>query len=128
MKKKIFSVFAAIIIAIPLLTITVFGATPRWTFFNSATALCIEEDDAYYASATAGRDVVQLDLSAVLYEKGLFTSYTEVARTNKTVYTYYATLNGSYSYSSLKSYKIVLTATAYTSSGQTETITVSEEY
>jgi len=128
MKKKIFAVFTVLIITIPLLTITVFGATPRWTLFNSATALCIEEDDAYYASATAGREVVQLDLSVVLFEKGLFTDYTEVARTNKTVYTYYATLNGNYSYSSLKSYKIVLTATAHTAAGQSETITISKEY
>ena len=128
MKKKFNAVFAALIIAIPLLTFTAFGATPRWTLFTSATAYCIEEDDLYYARVSAGSDVTRLDIDVVHYEKGLFSSYAEVSRINRTIYSYYATVSGNYSYSSLKNYKIVLTATARTASGQTETITISEEY
>lgn len=128
MKKKLFAIFAMLIIAIPLLTFTVFGASPRWALFNSATALCIEDDDLYYASATAGNDVTQLRMVVVLYEKGLFSNYTEVSRIDETVNTYYNTVSKSYNFSSLKSYKVELTATARTATGQIEVITVSKEY
>lgn len=128
MKNKVFAVVAAFIIAIPILTFTAFGATPRWTLFNSATTFCVEEDDLYGARVSAGNDVTRLDLDIILYEKGMFSSYTEVSRISRTIYDYYAVVSGSYSYSSLKNYKVELTATARTSSGQYETITVSEEY
>ena len=128
MKKKVFAVVAALIIAIPLFTFTAFGVSPRWTLFRSATALCIESDNTYYADVSASSDVTRIDLYLVLYEKGLFSSYSEVSSLSRTVYSNATTVYNNYNYSSLKSYKVVLTATARTASGQTETITVSEEY
>ena len=128
MKRKFFAVFAALIIAIPLFSFSAFAKTPRWSLITSATAVCVEEDDLYYASVTSGSDVTQLDLSVVLYEKGLFSNYQEVSSIHRSYLRSYATVSGSYAYSSLKNYKVVLTATAHTASGQTETITISEEY
>lgn len=128
MKKKIIAVFAAFIIAIPMLTFSAFGATPRWTFFNSATVFCVKDDDTYGATVTAGNDVTQLTLNVALYEKGLFTDYKKVDSISNTVYSHYYTISDVFSFSSLKSYKVELTATARTAAGQVEVITISDEY
>ena len=95
---------------------------------STSTGFADVADNAYYAEASCGSDVTQLKLVAVLYEKGLFSNYTEVARSEKTVHNNYGSVNGTYSYSALKSYKIELTATARTAAGQVEVITVANEY
>ncbi len=128
MKKKLIALLAAIIIVVPIFTITASRATPRWTLFNSASAVCSRTSDTYLVSVTALQDVNKMDIDVVLYEKGLFSSYTEVSSINKTVYSHFHSAQGSYAYSSLKDYKIEMTVTAYTQSGQSETITVSNEY
>lgn len=128
MKKKILAVLVTFIITIPLLTITVFGATPRWRLITSATAVCVEEDDLYYASITSINDVTQLDVHVILYEKSILSDYTVVSSIDRTFYRSYATVSSNYSFSSLKDYKVELIATAYSSSGQPETIYISEEY
>ncbi|MBQ6850874.1 MAG: hypothetical protein IJN77_07545 [Oscillospiraceae bacterium] len=128
MKKRIIALIATIIIAVPIFTTTAYRAQPRWSLINSATALCIIEDDYYIASVIAVEDVYKMDINVKLYEKGLFTSYTEVSSISKTVYNYVHTANKTYDFSSLKDYKVELTVKAYTQSGQTETVTISEEY
>lgn len=128
MKKRLIALLATIIIAIPILAIPVSRAQPRWTLMSTATAICGMESNTYIASVTASPEVYKMDIDVILYEKGLFTSYKEVSSIHKTVYNYHHNTQGSYSYSSLKDYKIELTVTAYTQSGQTETITVANEY
>lgn len=128
MKKRMIALIATIIIAIPIFTTVAYRAQPRWSLINSATAQCYRSDNIYIATMSANSNVYKMDIDVILYEKGLFTGYTEVSSIHKTVYNYYHTTSNSYTYSSLKDYKIELTLTAYTQSGQTETITVSEEY
>ena len=128
MKKKILAVLAAILVAIPMLTVSVSRVTPRWSLINSATALCIMDGDYYYASVIAGDDVTRLDMDVILYEKGLLTSYSEVSSIHRTVYSYYKTLSCDYTFSSSKDYKVELTVTAHTADGQTETVVITKEY
>ena len=128
MKKRLIALLATIIIAIPILAIPAARVQPRWSLMNSATAVCAFSDNKYIASMTAASDVYKMSMDIILYEKGLFTSYKEVSRISKTVYNYYHTTDGSYNYSASKDYKIELTVTAFSTSGQTETITVSNEY
>lgn len=128
MKKRIIALLATIIIAIPILAIPASRVQPRWSLINSVIARCYIEDEQYVGSISALDDVYKMDIDIILYEKGLFTSYKEVSSIHKTVYNYYHTAIGNYTYSSSKDYKIELTVKAYTQSGQTETVTISEEY
>lgn len=128
MKKRIIALLATIIIALPIFATVVSRATPRWSLVNSITANCVLADDLYFADITAVNDVYKMDIDVILYEKSLFSSYKEVSSIHKTVYNYYHTAFGSYTYSSLKDYKLETTIKVYTQSGQTETVTVSEEY
>ncbi|MBQ8603566.1 MAG: hypothetical protein IJ410_01805 [Oscillospiraceae bacterium] len=128
MKKRLIALIAAIIIAVPVFATTASRVQPRWTLIGTATAVCGISDNTYAARVTASPDVYKMDIDVILYEKGLFTSYTEVSSIHKTVYNYYHTTEGTYTYSTSKDYKVELTVTAYTQSGQTETITVSNEY
>ena len=123
MKKRIIALVATIIIVL-----AVSRVQPRWSLMNSATAVCSLSDDTYIASMTAVSDVYKMDIDVVLYEKGLFTSYKEVSSISKIVYNNYHTTYNTYAFSSNKDYKVELTVTAYTQSGQTETITVYNEY
>lgn len=128
MKKRVIALLATIIIAIPILVIPVSRIQPRWSLINSANAVCFLNSDTYVANMTAVTDVYKMSMDIILYEKGIFTGYKEVSRISKTVYNYYHTVEGSYSYSDSKDYKIEMTVTAFSTTGQTETITVSEEY
>jgi len=128
MKKRIIALLAALIIAVPIFATTASRVQPRWTLINTATTVCSIENDTYIARVTASNDVYKMDIDVILYEKGLFTSYTEVSSIHKTVYNYSHAAANTYDFSSLKDYKIEMTVKAYTQSGQTETITVSEEY
>lgn len=128
MKKRVIALLATIIIAIPILAIPAARAQPRWSLLNSATALCYRSENKYIGDITALNTVYKMDIDIVLYEKGFFTSYKEVSSIHKTVYNYTHTAIGDYTYSASKDYKIEMTVKAYTQSGQTETVTVSEEY
>lgn len=128
MKKRIIALIAAIIIAIPVLALPAARAQPRWTLVTSAAASCYISDNKYIGTVTAANTVYKMDIDIVLYEKGFLTSYKEVSRISKIVYNYNHSAFGDYTYSSLKDYKIEMIVTAYTQSGQTETITVSNEY
>lgn len=128
MKKRIIALLATIIIAIPILAIPAGRIQPRWSLVSTATALCSIDDNTYLGSVICGNDVYKMSMDILLYEKGLFTGYKEVSRISKTVYNYYHTTEGSYNYSASKDYKVELTVTAFSTSGQTETITVSNEY
>ena len=128
MKKRIITLIAAIVIAVPIFAMSTYRAQPRWSLMSTANVFCSMNSDTYVASVTASPEVYKMDIDVILYEKGLFTSYTEVSSIHKTVYNYYHNAQGTYNYSSLKDYKIELTVKAYTQSGQTETITVSNEY
>lgn len=128
MKKKIIALIATIIIAIPIFTTEAFRVQPRWSLLNSITAVCYTSDDVYLVDVSAMNNVTRLDISATVYEKGLFSGYTQVSTLNKTVYTYHHSVTKSYDFSTLKDYKIDVTIKAYTRAGQTETVTVSEEY
>lgn len=128
MKKRIFALIATIIITIPIFTAVAYRAQPRWSLINSATAVCALEDNTYIVNVTASQDVYKMDINAILYEKGLFTSYKEVSSIHKTVYNYHHTTANTYDFLSSKDYKVELTVTAYTQSGQTETISFYEEY
>lgn len=130
MKKRIIAFFAAILIALPMVTATASAAEiqPRWSLINSMNAWCSMEGNAYIGSVTASNTVYKMDISIVLYEKGLFTGYKEVSRISKTVYDFSHTASSAYTYSSTKDYKVEITVKAYTSSGQTETVTVYNEY
>ena len=111
MKKRIIAFFATILIALPMVIATASAAEvqPRWSLINDMTALCIIDDDYYYASVTSNLNVNKMDIDVVLYEKGLLTSYKEVSRISKTVNNYHHSCTNSYNFSSLKDYKVVLT-------------------
>lgn len=128
MKKRIIALLATIIIAIPILAIPAARVQPRWSLMRSASVICSMDDNTYVATMAADTSVYKLSMDIILYEKGLFTSYQEVSRISKTVQNSYHTTEGSYTYSASKDYKIELTVTAFSTSGQTETITVSKEY
>ena len=130
MKKRIIAFFAAILIALPMVTATASAAEvqPRWSLVRNINAWCSISDDAYLGSVICDNSVYKMDINIVLYEKGLFTSYKEVSRVSKTVYDYTHTTGSTYSYSSSKDYKVEITVKAYTQSGQTETVTVYNEY
>ena len=101
---------------------------PRWTLINSATALCYRTENKYIGQVTCLNTVYKMDIDIVLYEKGFLTGYKEVSSIRKTVNNYVNTSFADYTFSSSKDYKIEMTVTAYSQSGQTETVTVSEEY
>ena len=128
MKKRVMALLATFVILFPIFTTVASRVTPRWSLLHSIIAQCYIEDNQYVGSISADDSVYKMDIDIVLYEKGLFTSYKEVSSIRKTVYNYYHTAIGNYTYSSLKDYKIELTVKAYTRSGQTETITVANEY
>lgn len=128
MKKRLIALLATIIIAIPILAIPAARAQPRWTLIANASVNCYRSDNSYVATISADDTVYKMSMDIILYEKGLFTSYKEVSRISKTVNNYNHSAFGNYTYSSSKDYKIEMTVTVFSTSGQTETITVSNEY
>ncbi|MBR6610283.1 MAG: hypothetical protein IKK99_08725 [Oscillospiraceae bacterium] len=128
MKKRIIALVATIIIALPIFTMAASRVQPRWTLINSATALCYRTENKYIGQVTCLNTVYKMDIDIVLYEKGFLTGYKEVSSIRKTVNNYVNTSFADYTFSSSKDYKIEMTVTAYSQSGQTETVTVSEEY
>lgn len=128
MKKRIIALLATIIIAVPILTTTAYRIQARWSLISTATAICGMSSNTYVATVTASPEVYKMDIDVILYEKGLLTSYKEVSSIRKTIYNYYDNEQGTYNYSSSKDYKVELTVKAYTQSGQTETVTVYNEY
>lgn len=127
-KNKIIILTLSIIMIFPLFAFSVSAATPRWSIIRSAVALCEPQNDVYYTIVTATSDTTKLDVDLKLYEKGVFGNYTKVSSISRIIYSDHCTITNTYDCSTLKSYKAEVTVTATTSSGQKETITVSQEY
>jgi len=128
MKKKFFAILTIFVITIPILTFTVSGATPRWTLFSGASVVCAKETGNYAATITSDRSVTRLEIHVMLYEKSLFTDYTLVSSIDRTIYDSTAVVSSHYPCSTSKTYKVELISTAYSSSGQIETIRIEETF
>ena len=128
MKNKIISLLAAIVMALPVVTFTASAVQPRWSLINSINAVCLLNDNAYVGTVTADPSVYKMDIDIIPYEKGFLTGYKQVSSIDKTVYNYYHSTSKDYTYSSSKDYKVEITVTAYTQAGQTETVSIYNEY
>ena len=127
MKKKLLSVLSLSLIFALIFAISASAATPRWTYIGSITPGIAKNGDAYYATIGCPTNVTKIDVELELYQKGLLGIYTHKDSASGTLYASGGTVYGYYDLNENKTYKVEATVTATTSSGQTETVTVSHE-
>ena len=120
--KKVSSAILAVMLLFCFLACTAFAVEPRWT--NTASISPNISSSTYYASVQGVVGTTKIACTLVLSQKGLFGTYSEVARTSSTYYGNPHTFTGSYAVSSGKTYKIDVTAVV-TSNGTSETATSS---
>ena len=125
MKKKLLSVLSLSLIFTLVFAIAASAATPRWTYLCSITPGIDKSADRYLATVSCVTDVNRIDVDMELYQKGLLGIYTKKASHSGTIYSASGTVYGTYAYNDDKTYRVDITVTAHTSSGQSETVTVS---
>lgn len=123
MKKATRFILVSLII-FSLCVCTVFAVQPRWV--NTARIAPNITQNNYYATVEGLSGTTKIACTLVLYQKGLFGSYSEVARTSNTYYGSVHTFSGSYTVTSGKTYKLEVTAVV-TRNGTSETATSSVE-
>lgn len=122
MKKFIKVIIISLVLTL-LLSIGASAATPRWTYLFSITPDISKTNDTYGATVSAHTNVVKIDVELVLYQKGLFGIYSKKATHSGTINNYTGKIKGSYDMSLDKQYKVVVTATATSNTGATESAT-----
>ena len=127
MKKKLLSVLSVSLIFTLIFAIGACAVTPRWALFNSVSPTIDKDGDGYYVTIGCTTDVTKIEVEMELYQKGLLGIYSKKDTHSETVYSSSAIVVASYDMNTSKTYKVEVTAKATTSSGQTETVTVSHE-
>ena len=127
MKKKVLSVLSLSLIFAVIFAIGASAATPRWAYIGSIDTGINKNSDLYFASIGCPTNVTKIEVDLELYQKGILGGYSHKASHSGTIYASGGTVYGSYDMNENKTYKVEATVTATTSSGQTETVTVSHE-
>ena len=125
MKKKLLSVLSLSLIFALVFAVSASAVTPRWLYIGSITPGLDKYGDTYYTSVGCPSNVTRIDITLELYQKGLLGTYSKKATHNETVYGASGFVYGSYDLNESKTYRVDATVTVTTSSGQTETVTVS---
>lgn len=118
--KKLFKALICISLFALLFCPTAFAAEPRWSNVLSITPDITSS--GYSVAVECTQDTTQIKCTMILYEKGLFGSYTEVSRTSDTSSTSRHRFSGSANIAKGKTYKLAVTLNV-TASGSTETVT-----
>lgn len=127
MKKKLLSVLSVSIIFTLILAIGAAAVTPRWAYIGSIDPGFSKSSDTYFATVGCPTNVTKIEVDLKLYQKGILGGYSHKASHSGTIYASGGTVYGSYDMNENKTYKVEATVTVTTSSGQTETATVSHE-
>ena len=127
MKKKLLSVLSVSLIFTLIFTMGVSAVTPRWSYIRSITPGVDKSGDSYFTTVGCVSDVTKIEVEMDLYQKGLLGVYTKKDSHSGTIYAAGGTIYGEYDLNTSKTYKVEATVTVTTSSGQTETVTVSHE-
>ena len=127
MKKKLLSVLSISLIFTLIFAIGACAVTPRWSYIGSITPGIDKSGDEYFATVSCVTDVRKIEVELELYQKGLLGIYSKKDTHSETVYSSGAIVSASYDMNTSKTYKVEATVTVTTSSGQTETVTVSHE-
>lgn len=125
MKKKILSILSLSLIFALIFAISSSAATPRWSYIGSISPGISTESDLYFATVSCPSNVVKIEVDLELYQKGLLGSYTKKASHSGTINASGGTVYGSYDLNANKTYRVDATVKVTTSSGQSETVTVS---
>lgn len=124
MKKKLCALLAVILTATFLAT-TALAAEPRWTnvtLINPA----ISENGSYASTVSCVSGTSKIECTMVLYQKGLFGTYSEVSRSSDIYYGDTYRFTGHYNIQSGKTYKLTTTVIA-TCNGVSEEVSTSFE-
>lgn len=124
--KKLLSCLTCLFLLLMMLCSTVFAAEMRWENVAAISPTISSRTDTYTSVVTGLTGTTKIDCTLVLYEKGLFGSYTEVSRSSDVYYGSSHEFSGSYDIKEGKTYKLTTTATV-TTNGHTETVTTSFE-
>ena len=118
--KKIVGTFISALLSV-LLCATAFAVEPRWNNVIGINPAISASSQTYSSYVSAVPNATKIDCTLVLYEKGLFGNYKEVARTTSTYYGFRHEFSGSYSIKAGTTYKLTTTATV-TVNGSGETV------
>ena len=124
MKKKLCALLVVILTATFLAT-TALAAEPRWTnvtLINPA----ISENGSYANTVSCVSGTSKIECTMVLYQKGLFGTYSEVSRSSDVYYGDTYRFTGHYNIQSGKTYKLTTTVIA-TCNGVSEEVSTSFE-
>ena len=125
MKKKLLSVLSVSLIFTLIFAMGVSAVTPRWSYVHSIYPGVDKSGDAYLATVACVTDVTRIDVELELYQKGLLGVYTKKASHSGRISGAAGTISASYDMDTNKTYRVDVTVTATTSSGQKETVEVS---
>ncbi|MBR2028864.1 MAG: hypothetical protein IKA10_07775 [Oscillospiraceae bacterium] len=127
MKKKLLSVLSLSLVFAVIFSICASAATPRWAYIGSISPGLDKYSDAYFVTVGCPTNVTKIEIELELYQKGILGIYSKKDSGTKTIYATGGSLTCSYDMDTNKTYRVDATVTVTTSSGQTETATVSHE-
>lgn len=119
MKKKLWAVLVAFV-ALTVFATSAFAAV-RWRNVASIYPGISAGDNSYTCEISCLSGTTKIDCTLVLYEKGLFGTYSEVSRSSSTYYGHTHEFSGTANIKSGTTYKLVTTATV-TRNGSSETV------
>ena len=125
MKKKLLSVLSVSLIFTLICAIGACAVTPRWSYIGSVDLTIDRNGDEYFTTVACGSNVTKIEVEMELYQKGILGTYSKKASHSETVYSSSAIVADSYDMNPNKTYRMDVTVTVTTSSGQTETAEVS---
>ena len=119
MKKKLWATLVAFI-ALMVFATSAFAAA-RWRNVASISPSISAGDNNYTCEISCLSGTTKIDCTLVLYEKGLFGTYSEVSRSSSTYYGHTHEFSGTANIKPGTTYKLVTTATV-TRNGSSETV------
>ena len=117
--KKLFKTLIFICLFTLLLCTTAFAAEARWKNVLSITPSITSSN--YSTSVQCVGETTKIKCTMVLYERGLFGSYTEISRSSDVTYDHIAYFSHSANITKGKTYKLTTTLEV-TANGTTETV------
>ena len=127
MKKKLLSVLSVSLIFTLIFAIGACAVTPRWSYIRAISPTIDTSSDTYLTTVGCVSDVTKIEVKLELYQKGILGSYSKKDSHSGTINGSGGVISSSYDMNPSKTYRLDVTVTATTSSGQTETVTVSHE-
>lgn len=109
--KKYLRIIFGMVLAAALLCTTAFAVEARWSNVASIGPSISANDGCYLSVVNGLSGTTKIDCTLILYEKGWFGSYTEVARTSGVYYGPSHEFAGYYDIKSGTTYKLTTQAT-----------------